>query len=86
MAKSAYDSDDIKLLSAEISKALEIVRKSAPRPLTDSEKADVIKRITDNLMRAFDNGERDHATLGRIALDGVSAPECESGAEDRLSS
>jgi hypothetical protein len=68
---SAYNSDDLRLLSAALSDALGIVRKSAGGPLTETETSDFSKRLADNLFKAFDSGERNPAGLKRAALQGV---------------
>jgi len=71
MPFSAYDSDALRLLSAALSEALESVRKSAKRPLTESETAGFSKRLAAQLMEVFDRGERDPAALKRAALQGI---------------
>jgi hypothetical protein len=68
---SAYDSDDLCLLSAALSEALGLVRKSAGGPLTETETSDFSERLAANLFRVFDSGERDPAALKRAALKGV---------------
>ena len=66
-----YDSDDLRLLSAALSDALELVQKSAGGPLTETETSDFSERLAANLFRVFDSGERDPAALKRAALKGV---------------
>jgi hypothetical protein len=60
---SAYDSDDLCLLSAALFEALGLVRKSAGGPLTET--LDFSKRLADNLFSVFDSGEREPAALQR---------------------
>jgi hypothetical protein len=71
MQFSAYDSDDLRLLSAALSDALDAVRKSAGGPLLETEVSVFTKKLTDNLLKAFDTGERDLAALKRAALQGI---------------
>jgi hypothetical protein len=65
MRHSAYDSADLCLLSAALSEALALVRKSAGGPLTETETSDFSERLASNLFRVFDSGERDPAALKR---------------------
>jgi hypothetical protein len=67
----AYDSNDLRLLSATLSAAMGIVRSYAGGPLTPSETSDFSTRLARNLMEIFDSGERDPAALERAALRGV---------------
>jgi hypothetical protein len=69
---SAYDSDDLHVLSTALSDALEDVRRSAGGLLTEAETSDFSKRLADSLLKVFDSGERDPATLKRAALQGVA--------------
>jgi hypothetical protein len=69
---SAYDSDDLHLLSAALSDALEDVRKSAGGLLTEAETSEFSKRLAASLMNVFDSGEREPAALKRAALQGVA--------------
>ena len=78
MPFSAYDSDAIRLLSAAFTDALEVIRKSAPNALSDGETANLSKQIANNLLTAFDRGERDASALGRAALNGIFAPRTQS--------
>ena len=71
MPFSVYDPDDVRLLSAALSDALEVVRKSASAPLTETETAHFTKRLAVNLMRDFDSGEREPAALKEGALRGI---------------
>jgi hypothetical protein len=68
---SAYDSDDLRLLSAAHSEALETIREVAAGPLTPPEISDFSRRLAQNLMSVFDAGERNPAALRRAALKGV---------------
>jgi hypothetical protein len=54
-----------------LSDALEVVRESAGGALTETETSDFTKRLADNLLTAFDTGERDPAALKRSALRGI---------------
>jgi hypothetical protein len=67
----AYDSDDLRLLSAALSAAMGIVRNNAGGPLTSTETSDFTTSLARNLMQVFDSGERDPAALERAALQGV---------------
>jgi hypothetical protein len=69
---SAYDSDDIRLLSTAMSDALETAGKSENRPLSEIETANFSRRIAENLMRVFDSGEREPSALKRAAFEGIS--------------
>ena len=53
MQFSAYESDDLCLLSAALSEALGLVRKSAGGSLTKTETSDFSERLAVNLFRAF---------------------------------
>ncbi len=70
MLFSAYDSDGLRALSAAFSDAMGTV-KSAGGVLTERERSDFSKRISENLMKAFDLGERNTTVLRRVALRGV---------------
>jgi hypothetical protein len=65
----AYDSNDLRLLSAALSAAMGIVRSYAGGPLSPSETSDFSTRLA--RMEVFDSGERDPAALERAALLGV---------------
>jgi hypothetical protein len=67
----AYDSDDLRLLSAALSAAMGVVRNYAGGLLTSTETSDFSTRLARNLMEVFDSGERDPAALERAALQGV---------------
>ena len=67
----AYDSDDLRLLSAALSAAMGAVRKYAGGPLSETETSNFSTRLARNLMKVFDSGERDPAALERAALRGV---------------
>jgi hypothetical protein len=76
MQKCVYDSDDLRLLSSALSRALELVRKSAGGPLFETETADFSRRITRNLLDVFDSGERNLEALTLAGLIGVlSGPQ-----------
>jgi hypothetical protein len=76
MTFSAYDPDAVRLLSAVLSDALDIVRRSAARPLTEAETSDFTKRITDNLLKRFNLGERAPSALRGAALREIlSSPD-----------
>ena len=71
LQSQAYDSDDLRLLSAARSAALAAVRKSAGGPLTETEISDFSERIAASPFRAFNSGERDPAALNLAALQGI---------------
>jgi hypothetical protein len=71
MQNSAYDSDDLRLLSAAHSAALEVIRHVAGGPLTPTEISDFSRRLAQNLMNVFDAGERNPVALRHAALKGV---------------
>ena len=73
MTFSAYDTSDVKVLSAALAQAMRSLKRSAARPLTEIETTDFSKRITLNLMKVFDLGERDASALNRAALEGIYA-------------
>jgi hypothetical protein len=78
----AYDSDDLRLLSAALSAAMGVVRSNAGGLLTPTETSDFNTRLARNLMKVFDFGERDRAALERAALqDVVWAPSTELNAQ-----
>ncbi len=74
MPFSAYDPEAVRLLSASLRDALEMVGKCSPGALSETETANLSQGIAANLMRAFDHGERDPSALTRAGLDGISAP------------
>ena len=67
MPSSAYD-DAVRLLSFALSDALEMALKSAAGPHTETETLGVVRRLTNNVMEAFDRGEREHSALKRAVL------------------
>ena len=71
MLFSAYDSNAIRLLSPAHSGSLGIIQKSLKRALAESEKTDFSKTIAENLMKAYDFGERNPEALSRAALQGI---------------
>ena len=75
MQFSAYNFDDLCLLSAALSEALALVRKSAGGPLTETETSDFSEKLAANLFRAFDSGERDPAALKLAALQGIEVAQ-----------
>lgn len=76
---SVYDTPAIRILSAAHYAAMHEVKHCATRPLNEDETGKISKRITDNLMRVFDLGERDASALNRAALEGLSASPQSSG-------
>ena len=74
MPFSAYDSHAIRLLSAALSDALEVVRATLGGRLTEDEASDFTKKLAENLLRVFDSGERDPAALKQAALEGIFSP------------
>jgi hypothetical protein len=73
----AYDSDGLRALGAAFSGAMGTVQ-SAGGVLSEAETSDFSKRISENLMKAFDLGERNTEALKRVALRGVSFRRAES--------
>ena len=71
MPFSAYDADSRHLLSAAFSNAMDSVRKSAGGPLAETEMVYFSKRVVENLIMAFDLGERDPAALKQAGLRDV---------------
>jgi hypothetical protein len=71
MPFSAYDSDALRVLSAALSDTLDTLRKSMGREFTETETSTFSKKLTANLMAAFDDGKREPAALRRAALAGV---------------
>jgi hypothetical protein len=76
MAFSSYNPHDCRLLRAEFSYALGIVRKASGGNLTEFEMSDYCGRIVANLTKAFAL-DKDPSALRRAALLGVvlSPPE-----------
>lgn len=68
---SAYDPRAVRLLSAALSEALAEFRHACRFPLNATDLADVEQIIALNLMRAYDEGERDPGALKRA---GYPAP------------
>lgn len=68
MPFSVYDPSAVKLLSAVLADVMLIANSSVDPTPSES---DLRKRLADNLMRAFDRGERDPLVLKRVALDGM---------------
>lgn len=75
MTFSAYDSDAVRLLSATLSDAMEIVRMSFSTPLSETETSIFRKRIAANLMKTHDAGERDPRALKIAGLRNAFASE-----------
>jgi len=72
MSFSAYDTEALRLLTTALAEALVTFRASKRTALTETETSDVTRKITANLMTAYDNGERAPAALARVALQGVA--------------
>jgi hypothetical protein len=70
MPFSDYDSDALRVLSAALSGALDSVRKSKGRALTEPETSKLSKKLAANLMAAFDDGNREPGALRHAALEG----------------
>ena len=70
MQFSAYD-NQIRVLSSALSDALVTALKSTEASLSRSESLHVLNRLSDNLLEAFDHGEREHSALKRAALRGM---------------
>jgi len=62
------------LLSYVLSDALGTVRRCAGGQLTEAETSDFNKRLADNLLKAFDSGERNRTDLKLAALQGILTP------------
>lgn len=73
MPFSEYDPHDYRLLCAEFSHALAIVRKASGGNLTEFQMSDYCDRIVTNLTEAFDRNQ-DPSALRRAALRGVIVP------------
>jgi hypothetical protein len=71
MPNSIYDPEADRLLSAVLSEALDVVRRSAPTPLSEARMSDARQRINRNLREAYDNGERGPSALKRVGLRDV---------------
>lgn len=71
MPFSAYDSDALRPLSTRPAEAMEIVRKSARNPLDEMQTSNFSRRITANLMKAYDCGVRRREALQLAALRNV---------------
>jgi len=71
---SEYDSKSLRALSLVQAEAMEVVMKSVGRQLTEAERSDFSRRIAENLMTAYDEGERDPIALRTAALRGVFVP------------
>ena len=67
---SAYD-NRIRVLSSALSDALEAVLKSTAVSPSRTESLGLLKRLSDNLLEAFDCGEREYSALKRAALRGM---------------
>ena len=70
MSSPEYN-DTIRLISFALSDALEKVLECMGVPHSQTELLALIKRLTDNLMEAFDLGEREHLALKSAALRGM---------------
>jgi hypothetical protein len=70
MQFSAYD-NQIRVLSSALSDALEAVLKSTAVSPSRTESLGLLKRLSDNLLEAFDRGEREHSALKCAALRGM---------------
>jgi hypothetical protein len=68
---SAYDARALRLLSSGIADAYPEFQRGCPFPLNGAELADVKQKITLNLIRAYDNGEREPEALKQAALQGL---------------
>jgi len=70
---SAYNSSDVRLLSAAHSEAMGLVRRASGHSLSEVETSAVSTRLVNNLMKTHDSGERDPKALKRAALQGIFA-------------
>lgn len=73
-AFSAYDSRGLRLLSGAFDAVLPEFERGCLTPLSLAERADVKQKIASNLMRAYDDGEREPMALNRAALQGLPPP------------
>jgi hypothetical protein len=71
MPHSSYSSGAFRSLSTVHANAMEAVLTSAGGPLTETEKLDFSNRIAENLMKDYNQGERDLGQLMRVALQGI---------------
>ena len=77
---SAYD-NALRVLSLALSDALEKALVAAAGPLTTADSLALLERLADNMMKAFELGERDHSALKHAALRGILASPANSGGE-----
>jgi hypothetical protein len=71
MPPHVYDSYAIRILPAALGAAMRGVNSPPSRPLGKDEIAKLSKRITNNLLAAFDLGEREPTALRRAAIEGI---------------
>ena len=74
MALSVYDSNASRLHSDALFDALNVIRRSTVRPLTETETSDFTALLTNNLLKALNLGEREPSALRHAALQGISCP------------
>jgi len=67
MPFSEYNSDGVRLLSAALCDALELVRRASGQPETSA----ITNRLVENLKETHDSGERDPKALKRAAVQGI---------------
>jgi hypothetical protein len=68
---SAYDSRALRLLSGALQGGFSEYQRSCKYPLNPSELADIKQKMTLNLARAYDRGERELVALQDVSLRGL---------------
>lgn len=71
MPFSAYDSRALRLLSGALQEGFTEYQRSCRYPLTPAELADIKQKMTLNLVRAYDRGEREPVALQGVSLRGL---------------
>ncbi len=84
MWSAVYDSAGIRLLSVAHAAAIADIETSLGEPLTEAEKRALSPVIIENLMDAYDGGERDSGALKRAALQGRTPAAKETGYSGRI--
>lgn len=68
---SAYNSRALRLLSGALQEGFSEYQRSCKYPLTPAELADIKQKMTLNLARAYDHGEREPVALQDVSLRGL---------------
>jgi hypothetical protein len=68
---STYDANALRVVTPALFEALTTINRSAPRALSDAQKAYFRNRIIRNVTDAYDSGEHDPEALKRAALRGL---------------